>query len=270
MSADVYTPPKVWRYEKENGGAFASINRPTSGPTHQKVLPRGRHPIQLCSQGTWNGMKVTIMLEELLEAGFPHADYDAWLVDIMKGDQFGSGFVELNPNSKIPALVDYGTERPVRIFESGAILLYLAEKFRHFLPTDAAARMDCLSWLFWQVGSTRYVGGGFAHLYKYAPIKIEYAIDRYTMELKRQLHVLDRQLADRPYILGSEYTIADIACFPWYGTYVLGWYNDIREFIDAQEYDNVRRWAEDIREASCRAARTSRQQDAIRRARHAY
>ena len=262
MVSDDYTPPKVWTYEKENGGTFASINRPTSGPTHYKELPRGRHPIQLYSQGTWNGMKVTILLEELLEVGEGDAEYDAWLIDIFKGEQFGSGFVELNPNSKIPAMIDYGADRPVRIFESGAILLYLAEEFGRFLPGESAARMECLSWLFWQVGSAPYVGGGFAHFYRYAPTKIEYAIDRYTMELKRQLHVLEQRLADRQFVMGDDYTIADIACFPWYGTYVLGWYNDVREFLAVHEYPNVIRWAESIerRPAVQRGRRVNRTQ----------
>jgi GST-like protein len=244
MSTDNYTPPKVWKNEKENGGVFASINRPVAGPTHQKDLPRGRHPLQLYSQGTWNGIKVTILLEELLAAGFNAAEYDAWLIDISQGDQFGSGFVDLNPNSKIPALIDYGVYKPVRVFESGAILLYLAEKFGRFIPESAVARMDCLSWLFWQMGSSPYLGGGFAHFYRYAPIKIEYAIDRYTMEVKRQLDVLNRQLADRPFITGNDYSIADIAIFSWYGVLVLGWANDVTEFLSTHEYGNVERWAD--------------------------
>jgi GST-like protein len=262
MTAENYTPPKVWRFEKQNGGAFANINRPTAGPTHDKELPRGRHPIQLYSQGTWNGIKVTVMLEELLAAGVSEADYDAWLIDINKGDQFSSGFVELNPNSKIPALIDYGAERPVRIFESGAILLYLAEKFGRFIPKSMPERMECLSWLFWQVGSAPYVGGGFAHFYKYAPVKIEYAIDRFTMELKRQLDVLNRRLADRAFIMGDDYTIADMAIFPWYGTYVLGWHSDNREFLSTHEYPNVERWAKSIeaRPAVQRGRRINRSQ----------
>jgi GST-like protein len=246
MSTENYVPPKVWSFEKANGGTFASINRPTAGATHDKPLPRGRHPIQLYSQGTWNGIKVTVMLEELLADGVAEAEYDAWLIDIFKGDQFGSGFVELNPNSKIPALIDYGANRPVRVFESGAILLYLAETFDRFIPRSTPERMECLSWLFWQVGSAPYVGGGFAHFYKYAPTKIEYAIDRYAMEVKRQLDVLNNRLADRLFIMGDDYTIADMAIFPWYGTYVLGWYYDIRDFLSVHEYPNVQRWAKII------------------------
>jgi GST-like protein len=246
MGSDSYTPPKVWTYEKENGGKFASINRPTAGATHEKALPRGRHPIQLYSQGTWNGMKVTMLLEELLAVGFAEADYDAWLIDIGQSDQFGSGFVDLNPNSKIPALIDYGAERPVRVFESGAILLYLAEKFGRFIPSNAPERMECLSWLFWQVGSAPYLGGGFAHFYKYAPTKIEYAIDRYAMEVKRQMDVLDRRLTDRQFLLGDNFSIADLAVFPWYGSYALGWYVDLREFLSIHEYRHLTRWAETI------------------------
>jgi len=265
MSLNDYTVPKVWTHDKENGGVFASINRPTAGATHQKDLPRGRHPLQLYSQGTWNGMKVTMLLEELLAAGVREADYDAWLVDISKGDQFGSGFVDLNPNSKVPALIDYGAPQPIRIFESGAILLHLAEKFGRFMPTDPAARMECLSWLFWQVGSAPYVGGGFAHFYRYAPTRIEYAIDRYTMETKRQFDVLDRRLADRPYIVGDDYTIADIAIFPWWGSYALGWYNDVRDFLGTRGYRNVTRWAETIeaRPAVQRGRRVNRTQNDV-------
>jgi GST-like protein len=246
LNRDSYAPPPVWKLAKENGGVFAAINRPTTGPTHHRELPRGRHPLQLYSQGTWNGIKVTILLEELLAAGCSDAEYDAWLIDIFKGDQFGSGFVELNPNSKIPALIDYSVDPPVRIFESGAILLYLAEKFERFIPRAAPARMECLSWLFWQMGSAPYLGGGFAHFYRYAPIKIEYAIDRYAMEVKRQLHVLDRHLAGRAFFLGADYSIADIAIFPWYGALVLGWANDVREFLSTHEYSNLLRWAEAI------------------------
>ena len=248
MTVEAYVPPKVWRFAAGNGGTFASINRPTAGATHEAELPRGRHPIQLYSQGTWNGMKVTILLEELLALGIREAEYDAWLVDIFKGDQFGSGFVALNPNSKIPALVDYGAETPVPVFESGAILLYLAERFGRFVPVDVAASMECLSWLFWQMGSAPYLGGGFAHFYRYAPVKLEYPIDRYAMEVKRQLDVLDRRLADRPFVAGDGYTIADIAIFPWYGALVLGWGNDVTEFLSTHEYRHVRRWADALSE----------------------
>lgn len=244
MSTNDYVPPKVWTHLKPNGGVFESINRPTAGATFERDLPKGKHPLQLYSQGTWNGMKVTMLLEELLEAGLSGAEYDAWLIEIRKGDQFGSGFVDVNPNSKIPALIDYSGDKPVRIFESGAILLHLAEKFGRFIPTEASARGDCLSWLFWQVGSTPYVGGGFAHFYKYAPVKIEYAIDRYTMETKRQMDVLNRRLADRAFILGDHISIADFAIFPWYGTYALGWYVDVRQFLGVHEYPHLVRWAE--------------------------
>jgi GSH-dependent disulfide-bond oxidoreductase len=244
MSSETYIPAKVWKFDKENGGKFSSINRPTAGATHQKHLPKGKHPIQLYSQGTPNGIKVTILLEELLAAGIGGAEYDAWLIDISKGEQFGSGFVDLNPNSKIPAMIDHGAEQPVKVFETGAILLYLAEKFGHFIPSTAPERMECLSWLFWQVGSTPYLGGGFYHFYKYAPVKSEYAIDRFTMETKRQLDVLDRRLADRTYILGDGYTIADIAIFPWYGNVLLGKLQDVFEFLGAHEYRHARRWAE--------------------------
>jgi GST-like protein len=247
MSADTYIPPEVWT-NKVNGGVFASINRPAAGATHESDLPVGRHPLQLYSQGTWNGIKVTILLEELLAVGETRAEYDAWLIDIMKGDQFGSGFVEINPNSKIPALVDRSVEKPVHLFESGAILLYLAEKFGRFLPSDTHGRSEVLNWLFWQMGSAPYLGGGFAHFYRYAPIKIEYAIDRYTMEVKRQLDVLNRRLADRPFIAGNGYTIADMAIFPWYGALVLGWANDVRKFLSTHEYSNVERWAAAIAE----------------------
>jgi len=247
MTADNYIPPNVWT-NKVNGGVFASINRPVAGATHDSDLPVGRHPLQLYSQGTWNGIKVTILLEELLAIGETRAEYDAWLIDIMKGDQFGSGFVEVNPNSKIPALVDRSVEKPVYLFESGAILLYLAEKFERFLPDDTQGRSEVLNWLFWQMGSAPYLGGGFAHFYRYAPVKIEYAIDRYTMEVKRQLDVLNRRLAHRPFIAGNDYTIADIAIFPWYGALVLGWANDVREFLSTKEYPNVERWAATIAE----------------------
>src|ERR1700743_899902 len=213
----VYTPPKVWTWDKPDGGRYANTNRPVAGSTHEKELPVGKHPLQLYSLATPNGVKVTIMLEELLALGHKGAEYDAWLIDIGEGDQFGSGFVAVNPNSKIPALSDHSGPKPIRVFESGAILLYLAEKLGAFLPTEAAARAECLSWLFWQMGSTPYVGGGFGHFYAYAPTKIEYAIDRFAMETKRQLDVLDKRLADNAFLAGTEYTIADIAVFPWYG-----------------------------------------------------
>jgi GST-like protein len=243
-----YTPPKVWTWNKKSGGRFANINRPIAGPTHEKKLPIGRHPIQLYSQGTPNGQKVTILLEELLALGHRGAEYDAWLIKIGEGDQFGSGFVEVNPNSKIPALLDLSGEKPIRIFESGAILLHLADKFGAFLPTEPAARAECLSWLFWQVGSAPYLGGGFGHFYAYAPTKIEYAIDRFAMEIKRQLDVLDRRLAESAYLAGSDYTIADIASFPWYGGLVKGWQYGAGEFLSVQDYKNVLRWADAILE----------------------
>ena len=243
-----YTPPKVWTWTKESGGRFANINRPIAGPTHEKDLPIGRHPLQLYSQGTPNGVKVTIMLEELLALGHRGAEYDAWLININDGDQFGSGFVAVNPNSKIPALVDRSGPTPIRIFESGSILVYLAEKFGEFLPTETAARAECLSWLFWQMGSAPYLGGGFGHFYAYAPTKIEYAIDRFAMETKRQLDVLDRRLAESEYLGGSEYTIADIAVWPWYGGLVKGRLYDGAEFLQVQEYKNVVRWANQIDE----------------------
>jgi GST-like protein len=240
-----YTPPKVWTWDKENGGQFASTNRPIAGPTHEKELPIGRHPLQLYSLGTPNGVKVTIMLEELLALGHKGAEYDAWLIRIGKGEQFGSGFVEVNPNSKIPALMDRSGPKPIRVFESGAILVFLAEKFGDtFLPTEPAARAECLSWLFWQMGSAPYLGGGFGHFYAYAPTKIEYAIDRYAMEVKRELDVLDRRLAESKYIAGDEYTIADIAIFPWYGGLAKGWSYGAAEFLSVHEYKNVVRWAD--------------------------
>jgi GST-like protein len=241
-----YVPPKVWTWNQENGGRFANINRPVSGPTHNKDLPIGRHPLQLYSLGTPNGVKVTVMLEELLALGHGGAEYDAWLIKIGDGDQFGSGFVAANPNSKIPALVDHSGDKPIRVFESGAILLYLAEKFKAFLPTTPAARAECLSWLFWQMGSAPYLGGGFGHFYAYAPTKIEYAINRFAMETKRQLDVLDKQLADNEYISGSEYTIADIAIWPWYGGLAKGWQYEAGEFLSVQEYKHVQRWANAI------------------------
>jgi GSH-dependent disulfide-bond oxidoreductase len=241
-----YTPPKIWAWSKENGGRFANINRPVSGSTHEKDLPVGRHPLQLYSLGTPNGVKVTVMLEELLALGHAGAEYDAWLIKIGDGDQFGSGFVAVNPNSKIPALLDRSGPKPIRVFESGAILMYLAEKFGTFVPTEAAARAECLSWLFWQMGSTPYVGGGFGHFYAYAPTKIEYAIDRFTMETKRLLDVLDKRLADNEYLAGDVYTIADIAAWAWYGGLVKFQQYGAAEFLAVHEYRNVNRWADAI------------------------
>jgi GSH-dependent disulfide-bond oxidoreductase len=241
-----YTPPKVWTWNKPNGGRFANVNRPIAGPTHDKDLPVGHHPLQLYSQGTPNGVKVTVMLEELLALGHGGAEYDAWLIRIDQGDQFSSGFVALNPNSKIPALVDQSGPMPIRVFESGAILIYLAEKFGVFLPTGNQARAECLSWLFWQAGSAPYVGGGFGHFYAYAPTKIEYAIDRFAMEAKRQLDVLDRRLETNKYIAGSDYTIADIAVWPWYAGLTKGWLYEAAEFLQVQEYENVGRWVDTI------------------------
>ncbi|MBY6066836.1 glutathione-dependent disulfide-bond oxidoreductase [Leisingera aquaemixtae] len=247
MSDTPYTPPKVWKWEQANGGEFASINRPIAGATHDKDLPAGKHPFQLYSLATPNGVKVTVMFEELLAAGHADAEYDAWLIQIGDGDQFGSGFVEVNPNSKIPALLDLSGAEPVRVFESGSILLHLAEKFGAFLPKEGAARTETLNWLFWQMGSAPYLGGGFGHFYAYAPEKFQYPIDRFTMETKRQLDVLDRQLAEREFIAGDEYTIADIAIWPWYGQLVLGRnYGDAAEFLDAASYKNVVRWAKAI------------------------
>jgi len=241
-----YTPPKVWTWDKENGGAFANINRPIAGATHEKELPVGRHPLQLYSLATPNGVKVTVLLEELLAAGHTGAEYDAWLIRINTGDQFGSGFVAANPNSKIPALIDRSGPKPVRVFESGAILLHLAEKFGAFIPKDPALRAETLSWLFWQMGAAPYLGGGFGHFYAYAPIKIQYAIDRFAMEAKRQLDVLNRRLAESPYLAGEEYTIADIAVWPWYGALVKGLVYGAAEFLNAQEYTHVLRWADAI------------------------
>ena len=241
---DDYTPPEVWKWDAENGGHFASINRPIAGATHDKDLPVGTHPFQLYSLATPNGVKVTIMFEELLALGFTDAEYDAWLIRIDQGDQFGSGFVGVNPNSKIPALVDYSTETTKRIFESGAILLYLAEKFNAFLPTDATARTECLSWLFWQMGSAPYLGGGFGHFYAYAPYKMEYPINRFAMETKRQLDVLDQRLGLVPFIAGSDYTIADMAIWAWYGQLVLGRQYNAGTFLDVGSYQNVKQWAE--------------------------
>ncbi|MDP9413114.1 MAG: glutathione-dependent disulfide-bond oxidoreductase [Pseudomonadota bacterium] len=241
-----YTPPKVWTWDKESGGRFANINRPIAGPTHDKELPVGRHPLQLYSLGTPNGVKATIMLEELLELGHEGAEYDAWLIRINEGDQFSSGFVEVNPNSKIPALMDRSGSEPVRVFESGAILIYLAEKFGAFLPADGARRAECLSWLFWQMGSAPFLGGGFGHFYAYAPAKFEYPINRYAMEVKRQLDVLDRRLAASEYVAGADYTIADIAIWPWYGVLAKGELYDAAEFLQVQEYKNLQRWTEAV------------------------
>lgn len=243
-----YVPPKVWAWKAGGSGRFANINRPVSGATHDKDLPVGKHPLQLYSLATPNGVKVTILLEELLALGHQDAEYDAWLININEGDQFGSGFVAANPNSKIPALVDRSGAQPVRVFESGSILLYLAEKFGAFVPAEPAARAECLSWLFWQMGSAPYLGGGFGHFYAYAPVKIEYAIDRFAMESKRQLDVLDKQLANHNYIAGDEYTIADIAIWPWYGGLVQGWIYEAGEFLSVQDYKHVRRWADAIGE----------------------
>jgi GST-like protein len=243
-----YAPPKVWSWDKPNGGRFENVNRPIAGPTHEKELPVGRHPLQLYSQGTPNGVKVAVMLEELLALGHSGAEYDAWLIRIDRGDQFGSGFVALNPNSKIPALVDQSGPMPIRVFESGAILIYLAEKFGAFLPTGLGARAECLSWLFWQAGSAPYVGGGFGHFYAYAPTKIEYAIDRFAMEAKRQLDVLDRRLETNKFIAGGDYTIADIAAWPWYAGLTRGWLYEAAEFLQVQEYKNVARWVDAIAE----------------------
>jgi GST-like protein len=241
-----YTPPTVWTWDKPSGGRFANINRPIAGATHEKDLPVGRHPLQLYSLATPNGVKVTVMLEELLALGHAGAEYDAWLIRISEGEQFGSGFVAVNPNSKIPALMDRSRPTPVRVFESGAILLYLAEKFGAFLPTEGAARAECLSWLFWQMGSAPYLGGGFGHFYAYAPTKMEYPIDRFAMEVKRQMDVLDRRLAESEYLAGDDYTIADIAAWAWYGTLAKGQLYDAGEFLQVQTYTNVLRWTNQI------------------------
>ncbi|MFG1465617.1 glutathione-dependent disulfide-bond oxidoreductase [Xanthobacter sp. DSM 24535] len=241
-----YTPPKVWTWDSASGGQFANINRPIAGATHEKELPVGTHPLQLYSMGTPNGQKVTIMLEELLALGHAGAEYDAWLIRIGEGDQFGSGFVEINPNSKIPALMDRSGATPIRVFESGAILTYLAEKFGAFLPTEQPARAETLSWLFWQMGSAPFLGGGFGHFYAYAPMKLEYPINRYAMEVKRQLDVLDRQLATNAFVAGDTYTIADMAIWPWYGGLVKGWQYGAAEFLSVQDYKNVVRWADQI------------------------
>jgi GST-like protein len=243
-----YTPPKVWVWNRNTGGKFANINRPTAGATHDKDLPRGHNPLQLYSLATPNGVKVTVMLEELLAAGFSGAEYDAWLINIGEGDQFGSGFVAVNPNSKIPALLDVSTSPATRVFESGSILVYLAEKFGCFLPRESAARAECFSWLFWQMGSTPYLGGGFGHFYAYAPQKWEYPIDRFALEVKRQLDVLDQNLATRRYVAGEEYSIADMAIFPWYGGLVLNNLYNAAEFLEVASYSNVVRWASELRE----------------------
>jgi len=241
-----YTPPRVWHWDSKNGGTWDSINRPIAGPTHERPLPVGQHPIQLYSLATPNGVKITVLLEELLILGFDSAEYDAHLIRIIDGEQFGSGFVEMNPNSKIPAVMDHSTEPPTRIFESGAILLYFAEKFGALLPDDQSERAECLSWLFWQIGSTPYLGGGFGHFYKYAPVKLKYCIDRYTMELKRQLDVIDRHLADKQFLCPSGYSIADIAIWPWYGAIVLNQVYDAAEFLNAESYTHLNRWAREI------------------------
>ena len=239
-----YAPPRIWTWDKQSGGRFASINRPIAGATHDKELPVGKHPLQLYSLATPNGVKVTVMLEELLAAGHVGADYEAWLIKIMEGDQFGSGFVAANPNSKIPALVDRSGADPIRVFESGSILVYLAEKFGAFLPTDVAKRAEVLSWLFWQMGAGPMLGGGFGHFYAYAPVKIEYAIDRFAMEVKRQLDVLDRRLGESEYLGGDEYSIADMAVWPWYGALVTGQVYDAAEFLQVDTYKNVLRWTD--------------------------
>ena len=259
MTAD-YTPPKVWTWDKENGGQFASINRPIAGATHDKDLPVGQHPLQLYSLATPNGVKVTVMLEELLAMGHSGAEYDAWLIKISDGDQFGSGFVEVNPNSKIPAMMDHSVTPPQRIFESGAILFYLADRFGALIPQDAAGRTECLSWLFWQMGSAPYLGGGFGHFYAYAPTKMEYPINRFAMETKRQLDVLDRHLADRDWMAGGEYSIADIAIWAWYGNLVLGRAYNAAEFLDVTSYKNLMKWAQtiDARPAVIRGRRVNK------------
>jgi GST-like protein len=243
---DNYTPPKVWTWEQDSGGKFANINRPVAGPTHEAELSVGKHDFQLYSLATPNGVKATVMFEELLELGHAGAEYDAWLINIGEGEQFSSGYVAINPNSKIPVMVDYGTSTPTRVFESGSILVYLAEKFGEFLPSDPATRTEAMNWLFWQMGSAPYLGGGFGHFYAYAPEKMQYPIDRFTMEVKRQLHVLDRRLAESQYLAGGEYSIADIATWPWYGVLALGRLYDAGEFLQVQEYEHVQRWAKEI------------------------
>ncbi len=244
--ADEYTPPKIWEFTEENGGKWGGLNRPTAGATHDKTLPRGEHPHQLYSLATPNGVKITVMFEELLAAGHSDAEYDAYLIDIGEGDQFGSDFVSINPNSKIPALIDYSTSEPTRVFESGSILFYLAEKFGTFLPTSGVARTQVMNWTFWQMGSAPYLGGGFGHFYAYAPWKMKYPIDRFAMETKRQMDVLDKQLADNRFIAGDEYTIADIAIWPWYGNLALGRQYDAGEFLQVQSYENLQRWAKEV------------------------
>ncbi|WP_272567407.1 glutathione-dependent disulfide-bond oxidoreductase [Providencia sp. PROV255] len=262
MANTPYIPPKVWQWEQGNGGKFANINRPVSGATHEKSLPIGKHPLQLYSLGTPNGQKVTIMLEELLALGIKEVEYDAWLINIGEGDQFSSGFVEINPNSKIPALVDRSGKEPIRVFESGSILTYLAEKFSAFLPTTQPERAETLSWLFWQMGSAPFAGGGFGHFYAYAPEKFEYPINRFAMETKRQLDVLDKRLAEHKYVAGENYSIADIAIWPWYGALVKGWLYDAAEFLSVHEYKNVIRWADEVyaRPAVQRGRRVNRLQ----------
>ncbi|MCL0003926.1 glutathione-dependent disulfide-bond oxidoreductase [Providencia rettgeri] len=262
MANTPYIPPKVWQWEQGNGGKFANINRPVSGATHEKSLPIGKHPLQLYSLGTPNGQKVTIMLEELLALGIKEAEYDAWLINIGEGDQFSSGFVEINPNSKIPALVDRSGKEPIRVFESGSILTYLAEKFSAFLPTTQPERAETLSWLFWQMGSAPFAGGGFGHFYAYAPEKFKYPINRFAMETKRQLDVLDKRLAEHKYVAGENYSIADIAIWPWYGALVKGWLYDAAEFLSVHEYKNVIRWADEVyaRPAVQRGRRVNRLQ----------
>lgn len=246
MTDTTYTPPKIWKWDASSGGKFASINRPIAGATHEKALPVGEHPLQIYSLATPNGVKVTVMLEELLELGIKEAEYDAWLIDIMEGDQFSSGFVEVNPNSKIPALMDYSVTPSQRVFESGSILFYLAEKFGAFIPKDPVGKTECMNWAFWQMASAPILGGGFGHFYAYAPEKFEYPINRFTMEIKRQLDVLDRHLADNPYLAGTEYSIADMLVWPWYGALVLGRLYDAAEFIEADSYTHVMRWAKAI------------------------
>ena len=262
MADSTYIPPKVWTWDQGNGGKFANINRPIAGATHEKALPIGKHPLQLYSLGTPNGQKATIMLEELLALGIKEAEYDAWLINIGEGDQFSSGFVDINPNSKIPALVDRSGSDPIRIFESGSILIYLAEKFSVFLPTTQPERAETLSWLFWQVGSAPFAGGGFGHFYAYAPEKYEYPINRFAMETKRQLDVLNQRLADHKYIAGDDYTIADMAILPWYGALVKGWLYDAGEFLSVHEYPHVIRWADEVfaRPAVQRGRRVNRLQ----------
>ena len=248
MTDSTYEPPAVWKWNKENGGKFANINRPIAGATHDKVLPIGKHSFQLYSLATPNGVKVTVMLEELLQLGITEAEYDAYTIDISEGDQFGSGFVAINPNSKIPALMDHSTDTPTRLFESASILLYLADKFGAFIPTNASKRTECMNWLFWQMGSAPYLGGGFGHFYAYAPMKNEYCIDRFSMEVKRQLDVLDKHLANNQYMCGDEYSIADMAIWAWYGALVLGHLYSAAEFLDVESYTNVMRWAKDIKD----------------------